>query len=222
LLTAALTLLSAYCAAGKPDQGLKPWGSYEGWSELVRGAVAWAGLPDPGQCRMTLVDGADRDAALLQGLVAGWRELDPEGQGLTIKQVGELLSDPMRVSEFPTMREVLAEWLGAKPGKPLDLSRLPYKLRAFSRRSCGGFCFYGEPSHGGVMRWTVREVAGSQTGGGGDGGDGGDAGPNPTRASAHKAQNASAHSGSGENRPHHPHHPHQDDDPWREMEDLVL
>src|ERR1700739_898578 len=32
LLSAALTVLSAYCKAGRPAQRLKPWGSYEGWS----------------------------------------------------------------------------------------------------------------------------------------------------------------------------------------------
>ena len=34
LATAAVTILSAYCAAGKPNQRLKPWGSFEGWSDL--------------------------------------------------------------------------------------------------------------------------------------------------------------------------------------------
>ena len=47
LLVAALTVLSAYCRAGKPDQRLKSWGSYGGWSALVRGAIVWRGNPTP-------------------------------------------------------------------------------------------------------------------------------------------------------------------------------
>lgn len=47
LLTAALTLLRAYHLADRPDQRLPSWGSFVRWSELVRGALVWAGLPDP-------------------------------------------------------------------------------------------------------------------------------------------------------------------------------
>jgi hypothetical protein len=39
LLAAALTILRGYCAAGRPDLGLPAWGSFEGWSRLVRSAV---------------------------------------------------------------------------------------------------------------------------------------------------------------------------------------
>lgn len=47
LLTQALTILRAYHCAGRPDQKLAPWGSFGAWSALVRGALVWAGLPDP-------------------------------------------------------------------------------------------------------------------------------------------------------------------------------
>lgn len=43
----ALTILRAYSAAGRPEQDLPAWGSYEGWSALVRGAIVWLGYPDP-------------------------------------------------------------------------------------------------------------------------------------------------------------------------------
>src|SRR5262249_52211091 len=42
LLSAALTILKGYCQAGKPQKTPQtPWGSYEPWSGLVRGAVQW-------------------------------------------------------------------------------------------------------------------------------------------------------------------------------------
>ncbi len=37
----ALTILRAYCHAGRPSFGLKNWGSFEEWSDLVRNAVYW-------------------------------------------------------------------------------------------------------------------------------------------------------------------------------------
>jgi hypothetical protein len=47
LLTAALTILRAYHVAGRPAQKLPAWGSFTAWSQLVRGALVWTGLPDP-------------------------------------------------------------------------------------------------------------------------------------------------------------------------------
>lgn len=49
LLSAALTILRAYCCAGRPRAGLPAWGSFEGWSAIVREAVVWCGLPDPAE-----------------------------------------------------------------------------------------------------------------------------------------------------------------------------
>ncbi len=47
LLTAALTILRAYHVSGRPAQNIPTWGSFETWSDLVRGALVWCGLTDP-------------------------------------------------------------------------------------------------------------------------------------------------------------------------------
>lgn len=41
LLGDVLTILRAFHVAGRPESGLKPWGSFEGWSETIRDAVFW-------------------------------------------------------------------------------------------------------------------------------------------------------------------------------------
>lgn len=46
-LAHALTILRAYHLAGRPAQPLAAWGSFSVWSDLVRGALVWAGLADP-------------------------------------------------------------------------------------------------------------------------------------------------------------------------------
>src|SRR5262249_37745142 len=56
LVRAALTVLRAYAVAGRPDMGLRPWGSFDGWSRLIRDALVWAGEPDPGQTRTELTE----------------------------------------------------------------------------------------------------------------------------------------------------------------------
>lgn len=46
LVVAALTVLRAYHVAGRPEKPL-PLGSFEAWSDLVRGALMWLGAADP-------------------------------------------------------------------------------------------------------------------------------------------------------------------------------
>src|SRR5262249_54646746 len=59
LLAAALTILRAYCAAGRPDLGLPAWGSFEGWSRLGRSASGRVRFPGPGRTRLLLQEQAD-------------------------------------------------------------------------------------------------------------------------------------------------------------------
>lgn len=47
LLEAALIILRGFHLAGRPDMDLPAWGSFTEWSALVRGALVWAGCPDP-------------------------------------------------------------------------------------------------------------------------------------------------------------------------------
>jgi hypothetical protein len=56
LYPAAVTILRAFFLNGcpKPVQ-LRPWGSFEGWSDLVRGALSWLGQPDPCATREDLI-----------------------------------------------------------------------------------------------------------------------------------------------------------------------
>jgi len=79
--------------AGRPDQKLKAWGSYPDWSALVRGAIVWAGQPDPEMARESVGGEAEPDAAQLRGLIVGWQEIDPEGEGKTAARVVNTLAE---------------------------------------------------------------------------------------------------------------------------------
>lgn len=82
LIAAALTVLRAYCVAGRPNQGLMPWGSFEGWSDLVRQAVVWVGMADPGATRTELARQADGEVSILRQLLVGWFEIQHD-KGVT-------------------------------------------------------------------------------------------------------------------------------------------
>ncbi|MBX9581988.1 MAG: hypothetical protein K2X87_16915 [Gemmataceae bacterium] len=80
LLSAALTVLRGWVVAGRPRHGLPAWGSFEGWSAVIRKAVVFAGLSDPGDTRLALPTAADRDAAVMSAVLDGLERMDPGGR----------------------------------------------------------------------------------------------------------------------------------------------
>jgi hypothetical protein len=133
-----------------------PWGSFEAWSTLVRGALVWAGQPDPGEARDELEHVADHEANVLRDLVAGWAELDPGGKGLTAGEVlGKLEASP---SSYEAVRAALIELLRCPPGKLPSASSLGAKLRAVRGRNVGGHCLDLTAKLRGYNRWLVRKV----------------------------------------------------------------
>jgi len=153
LLSALLTILRAWHVAGRPRHGLRPWGSFEGWSGVVREALVFAGLPDPGLTREELQATADLDAEALRDLLQGIARLDPGGRGLTAADVVSAARgegcDPDQAADIKAAVEQLA-------GR-LDPKVLGYRLRAFKRRNVGGLMLDQVGSRaGGGVRWTVR------------------------------------------------------------------
>lgn len=57
LVTAGLTILRAFVVAGRPGlDRLGPFGSFEQWSNLIRGALVWLGEADPCLTRQYIVN----------------------------------------------------------------------------------------------------------------------------------------------------------------------
>jgi hypothetical protein len=157
LLGAALTILRAYCAAGRPDMKLKPWGSFEAWSELVRGAVAWIDLPDPGETRLHLQDFSDSAVHEIKGLLDVWKMLDEEGKGLTTSKVISTLyaaHNPSPDAKHVQCRAILEDILGSKP----DAQRLGCKLRSIRRRVFAGRYLDHMPVKRNVVRWGLFDA----------------------------------------------------------------
>jgi hypothetical protein len=158
-LAACLTILRAYCAAGRPDQDLEAWGSFEAWSDLVRGAIVWAGLPDPVGTRMHLKESGDGAAQEIAGLHKIWELVLEKGDsGLTAAQVITILYPTQernvggpRYTEFRTARGILEDMLGAKP----DAYRLGLKLRTIRRRVYEGRFLDHVSGNRAVARWTL-------------------------------------------------------------------
>jgi Primase C terminal 2 (PriCT-2) len=72
IVAAGLTVLRAFDAAGRPGlSDLEPYGRFEDWSNLVRGALVWLGEPDPCDTRSFITE-RDPVRADLGALVVAW------------------------------------------------------------------------------------------------------------------------------------------------------
>jgi hypothetical protein len=152
LLNAALTILKAWHAAGRPTTGLKPWGSYEGWSAVVREAVVFAGLPDPGETRIALQTAADRDAGAMATILSCLAQLDPDRRGVTAAEVVDKLKNPPAPAPdwYADLRAALEELCGG-----LDTRRIGGRFRAFARRVFAGRFLDKAGSDARAVRWAV-------------------------------------------------------------------
>jgi len=169
LVVAALTMLRAYCVADRPRVGLVPWGSYEAWSSLVRGAVVWSGLPDPGITREALTSSADGERNALYDLLRAWRAIYGD-RGATIAQA---LRDIEKANTFDArytqLRSALAELCPTARADALPSARaLAARLKSARGRVVGGLALDMRTKGKTGVPLVVREVSKGDSGDAGD------------------------------------------------------
>lgn len=163
LAVAALTVLRAYFVAGKPEQQDGVWGSFEGFSRVIRGALVWAGGADPLPTREAAT--ANDDAkTLLAMMITGLEEADPDRAGITTKEIERLIG--YRVDEMPTC-PILAAAASEVCGDRFNSRSFGRRLRSYVGRNWEGRHIHAENAHGGVIKWRVRSVNGGFEGFGG-------------------------------------------------------
>jgi hypothetical protein len=155
LAAAAVAMLAGYCAAGRPDMRLTPWGSFEGWSNLVRQAVVWAGMPDPASTRRELATQADRDAAALRMLLEGLLEMDPDARGVSVATMVKRLGE--YPNEYDTLRAAIWEAVPSKNGQFPSPRSIGQKLHHLRKRVIGGRFLDSKELRAGML-WTVQGV----------------------------------------------------------------
>lgn len=145
-LSDALTLLRGWYAAGRPTARLPGWGSYEGWSGVVRAALVWAGLPDPADTRDELVAQANPERSAVEAVFDQIARIDPGQRGwLAFEPVNTAAKDG-------ELQGALAEWLPEVTTKALG-----YKLKRLKRQRMNGGRYLDQHSTGSTgSRWVVR------------------------------------------------------------------
>lgn len=169
LASASVTILRAWHVAGRPSMNLPPWGSFDSWSNIVRNAVVWAGMADPGATRQEVQRESDREAMLLRQLLHAWREADPHAKGMTVV-------DAMKEADGgnAALSSVFVE-LADRSGK-VNARSVGQKIRHLSGRVCGGLCFDRRDTNRGAA-WLVRSASDSTASS--------DSNPSPPQARTH-------------------------------------
>lgn len=165
LLAAALTILSAFLQRGTRPKGLMPFGSFEGWSRVVREAVVWVRLPDPCLTRTRLAESADTTGNALTALLAAWEVYDPTGGGIVVSEMLQRLY-PLQRDQTPydeasnVMRSALENLAGGSSAKPPTARQVGNKLRGVRRRVVGDTYLDSDPNeyHRAGAVWRLRRA----------------------------------------------------------------
>jgi hypothetical protein len=166
LVWAALTILRGWVADGRPDQDLPVYGSFEGWSSVVRNALVWAGDADPYGALARHEQEADPVVEALGELLRGWRELcaDWKVEGFTVQEALTKLQAELEERRLSTQKKACYEGLiGALgelcpsrgSGRLPDAQSLGYTLRKHRGRVVGGLQITSVPGERMRRIWTV-------------------------------------------------------------------
>ena len=171
LLWSFLTLLRAYFAAGKPKHGLKIWGGFESWSDIVRECLVFHGYEDPYLAAEQLTQLSDPAQMACRRLLLGWEELcaaagEPDGLsaheaiGYLETELEERRAVPSKVKLHELLIAALNELAPRKGSSRLpDAPALGYLFRKYHLRVFDGRRLESDDrstSRGRV--WAVRRV----------------------------------------------------------------
>lgn len=159
-VAAVLTIVRAYIVAGLPDK-LRPLASFEEWSDLVRSALVWLGLPDPVETTEAARED-DPELSALRDVVTGWAAVIG-GREATVREVLEVatsraesvMGEPSDF-QYPDFREALLAVAGFKGS--IDGTRLGNWLRARAGRIVDGRRIQkgSRDSHTKLAKWWVQ------------------------------------------------------------------
>jgi hypothetical protein len=150
LVVAALTMLRAHAAAGHPTGGMPSWGSFEDWSRVVRGAIVYAGLPDPAETRHELAASADTTTSDMYAL------LDALAPHITCPKRETAAELCKRMADDEALAGALTDMMTKPPVTARKVGKLftRYRNRVFGGRA---IVQANADAHRGAL-WTIQSV----------------------------------------------------------------
>lgn len=149
LITAGLTILRGFHCAGRPKQDIKRYGGFDEWSDWVRAAIVWCGMPDPCKTRVRVEEG-DSEREMLGNLLSDWHE----SLGEAYFYLKDVISG---ASNNQNLKEALLAIAGNREGG-IDAAKLGYYLRSFVNREESGLKLMKKKKTAHGVSWGVRGV----------------------------------------------------------------
>lgn len=157
-IAAALTVLRGYFEAGRPKVKMRPMGSYEAWSSVVRAALVWAGEPDVALTQDALREDSDPEHEDTEQLVSAWFE-SFGSRSVTAAYVLRELADPTLEPSKAALRNAINVTCDSDPGRLPSLRKLGNKLRTMRGRIVDGTIFERSKEHGmHGAEWRTRRL----------------------------------------------------------------
>lgn len=156
MVCAALTILRAHAVAGRPRGQLKSWGSFDGWSDIVRSALVWAGEPDPALGREELATASDDEGNALGLVLKHWRHLDGTGTGVSSQNILRAITEGGETEIAVMLRDAIIMLAGKSDMLP-TAARLSKKLTHFLGRVVEGKKLACEDGRANMKLWYVRD-----------------------------------------------------------------
>lgn len=167
LVVAVLTLVRAWIRAGRPRGSQPTLGSFEAWSRFVPDAIEWAGGANPLERSVSSPEEGETDEdKAFRIVLKGMRRLDPDGHGLTAKDIRKRLypgdkppGADVPPDGFDDLREALETAVAKKNirGVP-DGHGLGLWLRGRKNQRRGSLKLVAVGAHDNVAKWAAVDV----------------------------------------------------------------
>lgn len=165
LATAGLTILRGYQVAGKPDQKLINFGSFEEWSSTVRNAIVWAGFADPYEGNEDIQQKADSDAVAIGALLQAWYETFRE-MPVSMAKIAKMepIEEPENQAEIErnasltALKECLSAVAGNDKGDGWNARKAGQILKRFEKRVFKGLRFEQCSETNMGATWKARRI----------------------------------------------------------------
>jgi hypothetical protein len=160
LLAAALTILRCYAVAGFPQpEKTRYWGSFEGWSKIVKGCIEWIGLPFPAAPTYGRLETTEVEQ--LNMLITALEHFDQSNRGITAGELLRCLKTEMSDAKNAARQvdDTVEAIIDALGGIPLPNAKsLGHKLRNVQGRVRGGRCIkaVGKDRNDATI-WAIRQ-----------------------------------------------------------------
>ncbi len=162
LITACLTVVRAYLAAGCPAVNAAPFGGFEAWDARCRRPLIWLGIPDP-LLSSEEARAEDPDTALQRSFFTAWNRAFGNND-VSATEIAQRAVEATKGGDGQAMHTNpdLYEAVLAACGEKITSKRLGYWLRRHKMRVCDGYrLVHGEfDEHSKIAKWRLERVGG--------------------------------------------------------------